>query len=73
MYKYSIDFSGMDTISVDDKVRSGKPVIKGTRFTVGQLFAELTETEGLKDIADRFDIREQTLKSVLMELALKVG
>jgi uncharacterized protein (DUF433 family) len=44
---------------------SGVPVLRGTRFTVAQLFAELAEGRSLLEIASDFSIEADLLKRLL--------
>ena len=57
------------TVEVDPKRRGGVPVIRGTRFTVAQALAELAESEGVKEVADRCTLNGEMLKNLLFGLA----
>jgi uncharacterized protein (DUF433 family) len=59
-----------NAVDVDSKRRGGIPVLKGTRFTVGQTLAELSESAGVPEVAERFDLDEATIRELLAGLAL---
>ncbi|HEV3006843.1 MAG TPA: DUF433 domain-containing protein [Pirellulales bacterium] len=63
-------------VGVRQEVRSGKcggiPVLKGTRFTVAQLFAELAEGESIDSLANEFDLDRAQLSTLLHALAVRV-
>lgn len=61
-----------NAVEVDPKRRGGIPVLKGTRFTVGQTLAELAESAGVQEVAERFDLDEETIRELLAGLALLV-
>ena len=61
-----------NTVDIDPDRRGGIPVLKGTRFTVGQTLAELAESAGVPEVADRFDLDEDTIRELLFGLALLV-
>ena len=61
-----------NAVEVDPKRRNGIPVLKGTRFTVGQTLAELAESAGVPEVAQRFDLDEETIRELLAGLALLV-
>jgi uncharacterized protein (DUF433 family) len=61
-----------NAVEVDPRRRGGIPVLKGTRFTVGQTLAELAESAGVPEVAERFDLDETTIRELLMGLALLV-
>jgi hypothetical protein len=47
---------------------SGQPVIKGTRFPVKQLLAEMQEGRTLQEIAKEFDISAKLLSNCMVDL-----
>jgi uncharacterized protein (DUF433 family) len=57
-------------VEIDPKRRGGIPVLKGTRFTVGQTLAELADSAGVAEVANRFDLDEATIRELLYGLAL---
>jgi len=59
-------------VDIDPDRRGGTPVLKGTRFTVGQTLAELAESAGVPEVANRFDLDEDTIRELLFGLALLV-
>lgn len=48
---------------------SGRPVLFGTRFTISQIFAELADKHPYTEIADDFDLDENLIKEILIELS----
>jgi len=52
------------------KKLGGTPVLKGTRFSLSQLFAELADSDAVKDIAVDFDLDADQLQSCLHAFAL---
>ena len=61
-----------NSVDIDPKRRGGIPVLKGTRFTVGQTLAELAESSGVSEIAKRFDLDEKVIRELLYGLSLLV-
>lgn len=59
-----------DVVEVDPNRRGGIPVLKGTRFTVGQTLAELADSAGVQEVGERFDLNEETIRELLLGLAL---
>lgn len=52
-------------VEVNANKRGGVPVLKGTRFTVAQLFAEIAEGRSAGEIAEDFDLELEMIKEVL--------
>jgi uncharacterized protein (DUF433 family) len=48
----------------------GVPVIRGTRFTLAQVLAELADGRDVRGIADDFDLEIELLKEFLRGLAI---
>lgn len=59
-----------DTIEISPILRGGIPVLRGTRFTVSQLLAELANTCGPAEIAENFELDEEQIIAFLNGLAL---
>ena len=59
-----------ECVVIDPGVRGGRPVLKGTGFTVADTLAELSESSGVVEVADRFNLNAQTIRDVLDALAL---
>jgi uncharacterized protein (DUF433 family) len=51
-------------------VLGGVPVLKGTRFSVGQLFAELAEGENIDTLASDCELDREALSTLLHALAV---
>jgi uncharacterized protein (DUF433 family) len=64
------DAALQNAVEIDPKRRGGIPVLKGTRFTVGQTLAELADSAGVPEVASRFDLDEETIRELLYGLAL---
>jgi uncharacterized protein (DUF433 family) len=48
----------------------GKPVLKGTRFTVAQVFAEVADGRDVRDLARDFDLDYDILTELFRKLAM---
>jgi uncharacterized protein (DUF433 family) len=59
-----------NAVEIDPNRRGGIPVLKGTRFTVGQALAELADSAGVPEVAGRFDLDEELIRGLLYGLAL---
>ena len=59
-----------DCVEVNPQKRSGVPVLKGTRFTVAQLLAEIAEGRSVAEIAEDFDVDKALIQRLLEGLAL---
>jgi uncharacterized protein (DUF433 family) len=59
-----------NAVEIDPNRRGGIPVLKGTRFTVGQALAELADSAGVPEVAERFDLDEEQIRDLLYGLAL---
>jgi uncharacterized protein (DUF433 family) len=64
------DTALQNAVEIDPKRRGGIPVLKGTRFTVAQTLAELADSTGVPEVANRFDLDEDTIRELLYGLAL---
>jgi uncharacterized protein (DUF433 family) len=54
-----------DWIEVDPLKRSGVPVLRGTRFTVSQMLAELADGRSSVELAEDFDLDIVVIQNVL--------
>ncbi len=54
-----------ECVEIDPTKRSGVPILRGTRFTVAQVFAELADGQSIDQIAESFDLDVETLKQLL--------
>ncbi len=59
----------MTAIERDPMKRGGKPVLRGTRVTVGQILAELADGQSLNDLCDDMDLDLEWCKKLLNELS----
>jgi uncharacterized protein (DUF433 family) len=61
-----------DCIEVNANKRGGVPVLKGTRFTLAQLFAEMADGRSIGEIAEDFDLDFGQLKQFLEGVAIQL-
>jgi uncharacterized protein (DUF433 family) len=60
-----------ECVEIDPAKRSGVPVLRGTRFTLAQLLAELAEGKRTVDqIAEDFDLDAATARASLEGLSI---
>jgi uncharacterized protein (DUF433 family) len=59
-------------IEINKGKRGGRPVVKGTRFLVSDLLAELADDRKLSEIAESFDIKLSKLRNVLQYLSIRI-
>jgi uncharacterized protein (DUF433 family) len=59
------------TMISDPGILGGLPVVKGTRFPVSQVLAELADDYKLSEIADSFDLDVEILRELLSGLSLQ--
>ena len=57
-------------VEMDPEKRAGVPVLRGTRFTVAQLLAELAEDRKISEIASAFRLDKDQIQQVLESLAI---
>lgn len=57
-------------VEIDPHRRGGVPVLRGTRFTVAQVLAELSETACIDEIAENFDLDAGMIRALLDGLSL---
>jgi uncharacterized protein (DUF433 family) len=62
-----------ECVEVDPDVKSGVPVVKGTRFTIAQIFAELAETDAPREVSVNFDLEEELIKKVLSGFSMMMN
>lgn len=56
-------------VEITTTKRGGVPVLKGTRFTLAQLLAEISEGRSVQELAADFDLDIDIIKSYLESLA----
>ena len=59
-----------ECVEVDPDKRDGIPVLRGTRFTLAQMLAQLAEGRSLPEIAKAFRLDENLMRQVLESLAI---
>lgn len=59
-----------DCLDVDPHRRGGVPVLKGTGFTLAQTLVELSDSSGVDEVADNFDLDSETIRKALHGLSL---
>jgi uncharacterized protein (DUF433 family) len=58
------------TVEIDPEKHSGVPVLRGTRFTLAQLFVEMSEGRGILEIAESFHLDKDQLRELLEGLSM---
>jgi uncharacterized protein (DUF433 family) len=61
-----------ESVEIDSRRRGGVPVLKGTRFTVAQTLAELAESGGVNEVANRCMLDRELIRRLLYGLAAAV-
>ncbi len=59
--------------SVDDKVRFGKPVIRGTRVPVDLLIGKLASGMTVEQVADEYGVQREDVLAALAYAARALG
>jgi len=62
-----------DNVEQDPSVMAGMPVLRGTRFPLSRLFAELADGLSINVIADDFDLDLNDLSQIMDGFALYFG
>ena len=62
-----------DAIVVDPDIRSGVPVLAGTRFPFYMILAELVVGKDIHEIANDFDLDEDLVRQALADVAKWIG
>ncbi|HDN25731.1 MAG TPA: DUF433 domain-containing protein [Thioploca sp.] len=57
-------------VEIQNEIRGGVPVLKGTRIPVAKILAELTEDMTLTDIAKDYNINVQQVRMFIEGLAI---
>jgi len=58
-----------DYVMTDPEIMSGVPVLKGTRFPIAQILAELANDYSISEIAEDFNLDENKITGFLNNLA----
>jgi uncharacterized protein (DUF433 family) len=61
-----------DCVEVNPNKRGGVPVLRGTRFTVAQLFAEIGEGRSIGDIAEDFELDLAVIKELFESFSIQL-
>lgn len=59
-----------DCVEVNPGKHGGIPVLRGTRFPIAQVFAEMSEALSIEERATDFDLDRDSLKKLLEALAI---
>ena len=59
-----------DCTEVNPEKRGGVPVLKGTRFTLAQLLAEIAEGRNVQELSEDFELDLETIKQFLEGLSI---
>jgi uncharacterized protein (DUF433 family) len=54
-----------DSVEIDPDIRSGVPVLRGTRVPLSQALAEIAEGSSIAEIADDLEIDECTIRGFI--------
>jgi uncharacterized protein (DUF433 family) len=57
-------------ITIDPEIRGGRPTLRGTRITISQIIAEMTESGAHEDFCKRMALKTNVVFEALHELAL---
>lgn len=60
------------SVEIDPDVRSGLPVVRGTRIAVSRIFAEIADDYRLSEIADNLDIDHDMLKDLIEGVSIRL-
>ena len=59
-----------DLIEVNPRKLGGVPVLKSTRFSIGQLLSVLADSAAVSEIASDFELDEEQVRQVLHALGV---
>jgi uncharacterized protein (DUF433 family) len=59
-----------DSVEIDSRKRGGIPVVRGTRFTISQLLAEIADDRSLSEIANELELDLVLLEQFLRGLSI---
>ena len=59
-----------ETVVIDPEIRNGVPVLKGTRFTISQLLAEIADGRNVEQLARAFALDIERIRDFLHGLAI---
>lgn len=59
-----------NSIDISPDIRGGEPVLKGTRYPLSRVFAEIIEGKSIKEISENYDLDIKNIKNVISGLAL---
>ena len=59
-----------ECIEIDPAKLGGVPLLKGTRFSIPQLFAEISDLDDIERLAEEFDLSEVQVRSLLQAFAV---
>lgn len=57
-------------VEIDPQKRGGVPVLRGTRFTIAQVLAELADTDGVDQVAESYELEADLIREVLEGMSL---
>ncbi len=61
-----------DALEINPQIRSGVPVLRGTRFPASQVLAELAAGRSLAQIVEEWDLDENVVRSFLEGLSIQI-
>ena len=66
-----IDVSDIESVVINKSIRSGQPVVKGTRFPVARVLTELAAGGNIDELAEDYNLDVHDLADMLNDLADK--
>jgi uncharacterized protein (DUF433 family) len=57
-------------IEINPRKRGGVPVLRGTRFKLAQVFAQIADGDSVKDLVDDLDLNSEQLTGLLHAMAI---
>jgi uncharacterized protein (DUF433 family) len=62
-------YLALEHIDVDSMIRGGVPVLRGTRFTIAQVLAEVADGSSVADLTTDYDLERSRIVGALRSLA----
>ena len=63
-----LDITKFKSIEVDPLRAGGKPVLKGTRFTIAQILSQIRDGDSIDDLASNLNLDKENIKLFFREL-----
>lgn len=59
-----------ELVEMDPQKLGGVPILRGTRFSIPQLLAEIADGDSVEDVADNFELDKQQVQKFFHALAV---